>query len=161
MQLTSLDKGHSLAVLDKESGQLLKHCQLCQDPCYKEVLDQSYSNELGQHCQGIGTGDKAGCKWVAEINTFHLTWYSNIPHHKCKEIIYTKVVCEIREGKEDKNCTRITVGGNLIFYPGDAGTNTALLELIKLMLNSVILHKGAQFSTIVLGRTTFRQTSRG
>jgi hypothetical protein len=27
-RLTSLDKGHSLAVLDKESGQLLKHCQL-------------------------------------------------------------------------------------------------------------------------------------
>jgi hypothetical protein len=59
-----------------------------------------------------------------------------------------KVVCEIREGKDDKNCNRITVGGNIIFYPGDAGTNTALLELIKLMLNSVISCKGARFSTI-------------
>jgi hypothetical protein len=58
------------------------------------------------------------------------------------------VVCEIQEGKDNKNHTRITVGGNLIFYPGDAGTNTALLELIKLMLNSVILRKGSQFSTI-------------
>jgi hypothetical protein len=36
----------------------------------------------------------------------------------------------------------------LSFYPGDAGTNTASLELIKLVLNSVILRKGAQFSTI-------------
>ncbi len=27
-RLTTLDEGHSLAVLDKESGQLLKHCQL-------------------------------------------------------------------------------------------------------------------------------------
>jgi hypothetical protein len=59
-----------------------------------------------------------------------------------------KVVCEIREGKDDKNHTRITVGGNLIFYPGNAGTNTALLELIKLVLNSVISCKGAQFLTI-------------
>jgi hypothetical protein len=59
-----------------------------------------------------------------------------------------KVVCEIREGKDDKNCNRITIGGNSIFYPGDAGTNTALLELIKLMLNSVISCKGAQLSTI-------------
>ena len=59
-----------------------------------------------------------------------------------------KVVGEIQEGKDNGNYTRITVGGNLIFYPGDAGTNTALLELIKLMLNSVILRKGAQFSTI-------------
>jgi hypothetical protein len=32
--------------------------------------------------------------------------------------------------------------------PGDAGTNTVLLELIKLMLNSVISSKGALFSTI-------------
>ncbi len=57
-------------------------------------------------------------------------------------------MCEIQEGKDDINCTRITVGGNLIFYPGDAGTNTATLELIKLMLNSVISCKGARFSTI-------------
>ncbi len=60
-----------------------------------------------------------------------------------KEIIYRKVVCEIWEGKDDKNFTRITVGGNLIFYPGNVGTNTASLELIKLMLNSVISRKGA------------------
>jgi hypothetical protein len=88
-------------------------------------------------------GIKAGGKQVAGTNTFHLTHYSNIPHHKCKESIYTKVVCEVQKGKDDKNCTRITVGGNLIFYPGDAGTNTASIELIKLMLNSVILRKGA------------------
>ncbi len=68
--------------------------------------------------------------------------------YKCKEIIYTKVVCEIHEGKDDKNCTRITVAGNLLFYPGNAGTHTASLDLIKLMLNNVILLKGAQFSTI-------------
>ncbi len=58
------------------------------------------------------------------------------------------MVCEIREGKDDENCTRITVGGNLICYPGDSGTNTASLELIKLMLNSVILRKEARFACI-------------
>jgi hypothetical protein len=58
------------------------------------------------------------------------------------------VVCEVREGKDDENRTRITVGGNLICYPGNTGTNTALLELIKLMLNSVISRKGARFACI-------------
>ena len=58
------------------------------------------------------------------------------------------MVCEIREGKDDENRTRITVGGNLICYPGNAGTNTALLELIKLMINSVISRKGARFACI-------------
>jgi hypothetical protein len=47
------------------------------------------------------------------------------------------VACEIQEGKDDKNCTRI-------IYPGNAGTNTASLELIKLMLNRVISRKGVQ-----------------
>jgi hypothetical protein len=91
---------------------------------------------------------KAGGKRVAGTNTFHLLTFADIPHHKRKEIIYTKVVCEIPEGKDDENCTRITVGGNLICYPGDSGTNTASLELIKLMLNSVISRKGAWFSCI-------------
>jgi hypothetical protein len=57
-------------------------------------------------------------------------------------------VCEIWEGKDDKNCTRITVRENLSFYPSNAGTNTASLELIKLMLNSVISCKGAQFACV-------------
>jgi hypothetical protein len=77
-----------------------------------------------------------------------LITFADIPHHKRKEIIYTKVVCEIREGKDDENCTRITVGGNIICYPGDSGTNTALLELINLMLNSVISRKGGRFACI-------------
>ena len=112
------------------------------------MWDCSYSNKLGRLCQGIGTGNKAGGKRVAGTNTFHIIAYANIPYHKQKEIIYTKVVCEVREGKDDVNRTRITVGGNLICYPGDAGTNTASLELLKLMLNSVISRKDARFACI-------------
>ncbi len=59
-------------------------------------------------------------------------------------------MCEVCKGKDDENHTRITVGGNLICYPGNAGTNTASLELIKLMLNSVISRKGARFACIDL-----------
>ncbi len=94
-KLSTLDKRHSLLVLDQESGQLLEHRQLQQDPCYKEVWACSYSNEPRHLCQGIGTGDKTGGKQVAGTNTFHLIPYLDIPHQKCKEIIYTKVVCEI------------------------------------------------------------------
>jgi hypothetical protein len=147
-KLAILDDGDALAVLDRESGKLLEHRQLRKDPRYKTVWDRLYANELGRLCQGIGTGKAAGGKRVAGTNTFHLITFADIPHHKRKEIIYTKVVCEIHEGKDDENRTRITVGGNLICYPGNAGTNTASLELIKLMLNSVISRKGAQFACI-------------
>jgi hypothetical protein len=139
--LTILNNSDALAVLDRNTGKLLEHRQLRKDPCYKTVRDHSYANELGHLCQGVGTGDKVGGKRVAGTNTFHLIAYADILHQKQKQIIYMKVVCEVRKGKDDENhenCTRITVGGNLICYPGNAGTNTALLELIKLMLNSVV-----------------------
>jgi hypothetical protein len=35
----------------------------------------------------------------AGTNTFHLIPYSDIPHHRRKEIIYTKEVCKIERGK--------------------------------------------------------------
>ncbi len=48
------------------------------------------------------------------------------------------VVCEVRSDKDDLDRTRIFIGGNRICFPGDVGTNTALLELVKLLLNSVL-----------------------
>ncbi len=58
------------------------------------------------------------------------------------------VVCEVRPEKENPDRTRITIGGNRICYPGNVGTNTASLELVELLLNSVLSRKGARFSTI-------------
>jgi hypothetical protein len=60
------------------------------------------------------------------------------------------VVYEACPEKDDPDRTRITIGGNRICYPGDVGTNTASLEPIKLLLNSVLSRKGAWFSTIDL-----------
>ncbi len=81
-KLTILDDGDALAVLDCESGKLLEHHQLRKDPRYKMVWDRSYANELGRLCQGIGTGNKAGGKRVADTKTFHLITFADIPHHK-------------------------------------------------------------------------------
>ncbi len=60
------------------------------------------------------------------------------------------VVCEVRPEKDNPNRTRITIGGSRICFPGDVGTNTASLELFKVLLNSVLSRKGARFSTINL-----------
>ena len=60
------------------------------------------------------------------------------------------VVCEVRPDKDNPDHTRITIGGNRICYPGDVGTNTASLELFKLLLNSVLSCKGMRFSSINL-----------
>ena len=58
-----------------------------------------------------------------------------------------KVVCEVQEGKDDENRTRITVGCNLICYPDDAGTNTASLELIN-SLTAIDAHERQLFNEL-------------
>ena len=55
------------------------------------------------------------------------------------------VVCEVKPHKEDPNRTRITVTGTQIFYPGDVGTPTGSLELVKLIINSVLPRRNARF----------------
>ena len=55
------------------------------------------------------------------------------------------VVCEVRLQKEDPNPTRITVTGSRICYSGDIGTPTGYLNLFKLMINSVLSRRNAQF----------------
>ncbi len=51
----------------------------------------------------------------------------------------------MRTEKIDPYRTRATMGGNLINYPDDVGTQIATLLLIKIFLNSVISTKGAKF----------------
>jgi hypothetical protein len=146
--LEKVDCPSALSVLDPTTGDFLKHCQLCHDPRYKTTWDTSYANKLGRLCQGIGSGPTLNSQRVAGTNTFCLIDYNNIPLHKHKEICCTMVICKVRPEKDDPDCTCITIGGNRICYPGDVGTNTALLVLVKLLLNSVLSRKGARFSTI-------------
>ena len=57
------------------------------------------------------------------------------------------MVYKVRPEKADPDRTQITIAGNRICYPGDVGTKTAPLELVKLMINSVLSRKGAKFCT--------------
>ena len=56
------------------------------------------------------------------------------------------MVCEVRPQKDDPNRTRITVAGSNIHFPGDVGTPTASLDLVKLLLNSVLSRRGEKFA---------------
>ena len=80
-------------------------------------------------------------------NTFHVLRYEDIPHERRQGVAFSKVVCNVRPEKADPDRTRITIAGQNITYPGDVGTKTASLDLIKLILNSVLSRKGAKFVT--------------
>ena len=50
--------------------------------------------------------------------------------------------------KDEPNRTRFTVGGDRINYPGEVAMPTADMLVAKILFNSVILTRGAQFMTI-------------
>jgi hypothetical protein len=43
-----------------------------------------------------------------------------------KDVMYGSFSCNFKPNKEEKECTRLTVGGNRINYPDDCSTPTAL-----------------------------------
>ena len=75
---------------------------------------------------------------------------NKIPKNRQRDVTYGRIVCDVREGKSEKNRIRLAVGGNIINYPGDVGTPTACLLTVKLLVNIVVSTAGAEFMTLVI-----------
>ena len=75
----------------------------------------------------------------------HTIW--KIPQDKRKETTYTPVVYEVLPQKENLNKNQIKIIGNHIFHPRDTGTDTASLEILKLLLNRFLSQKGANIGS--------------
>ena len=78
-------------------------------------------------------------------DTFYVIKVEDVPKDCIKKICYTSVVCELRPGKKEPNCTQITICGINVCYPGDVGTNTASTELFKLNINSMLSRAGSKY----------------
>ena len=72
----------------------------------------------------------------------------DLPAARWKDVTYGRIVVKYRPEKSDPNRVRLTVGGNRINYPGDCVTPTTDMLTVKLLLNSVIFAKGANFMSI-------------
>ena len=71
-----------------------------------------------------------------------------IPKEKVPEVrtvTYGIIVAEIQPQKTEAYCKGITVGGNLINFPGNFTTPTSDLTTAKLIFNSVLSTKNAKF----------------
>jgi hypothetical protein len=60
--------------------------------------------------------------------------------------MYAHIVIDHQPQKDNPNCVRITVGGNLINYPYELTTRTADMVSAKIMRNSMVSTPGAKFS---------------
>jgi hypothetical protein len=55
-----------------------------------------------------------------------------------RKVTYGSFVVDIKDHKDEKERTRLTVGGDQIEYPGDKSTCTAGLTTQKIIINNVI-----------------------
>ena len=85
---------------------------------------------------------------VKVTNTISFIKKEKVPQNIFREVAYSRIVCDVREGKSEKNRTRLTVGGEKIKYPVNCGTPTANLFTSKLLLNSVISTVGENLMTL-------------
>jgi len=122
------------AVLDDDTGDLIEYRHLIKHPKYKDTWSNSFGKEI---------------RWVATTTeTIFFISKTDIPQDRKGDETYGRIVCVYREGKKDTYRTRITIGGNLINFPGDCGTPTADLITVKLLFNSIISTPNAKFMYI-------------
>jgi hypothetical protein len=119
------------AVICPETGKSLKHQELLTKLRYKIKWMRSTANEINR---------------LYNTNTIRFTRRSDIP--KGRKVTYGSFVVDIKDHKEEKERTRLTVGGDQIKYPGDKSTRTAGLTTEKILINSVISTPGAKFLVI-------------
>ena len=101
---------------------------------------------MGRLWQGVGVVSDGKGKRFDGTSTFHVIRYEDIPPDCLKETTSTSIVYKVLPQKKNHNCTFITIMVNCICYPGDTGTNTASLELVKLAINSVLSYRGTKIS---------------
>jgi hypothetical protein len=119
------------AVICPETGKSLKHQELITKLRYKIKWMRSTANEINR---------------LYNTTTIRFIRSSDIP--KGRKVTYDSFVVDIKDHKEEKECTRFTIGGDQIEYPGDKSTRTAGLTTTKILINSVISTLGAKFLVI-------------
>ena len=126
------------SVVCPDTGKDLEYRQLLQhpNPTVQAAWQLSSANEFGRLAQGIGTR-------IQGTNTIFFIPKSKIP--STNYATYARFVCTYRPNKSEPNRTRLTVGGNLIQYPGDVSTRTADLTPAKIHLNSTISDPHAKY----------------
>jgi len=112
-------------------------------PELREVWMKAMCKELGNIAQGYSDGECINEKGTNTVRFLTHEEIKAIP--KDRKITYARIVVDYCEQKDDPNRVRITVGGNLIDYPGELTTRTADLTTTKLMWNSVISTEGARY----------------
>lgn len=128
-------------VFDVDTGKTLQYRQLLKDPRYKPIWTKSAANEFGRLMKGI--------RDIKGTETMEAIYKHEIPAGRT--CTYGRFVCEERPQKAEVARTRLTLGGNLIDYPGNKSAPTANITTYKIHCNDVISTPNARCVDADLG----------
>jgi hypothetical protein len=115
--------------------------KLMHDPATAKVWQTAFGKDFGGMAQGCNkTGQKG-------MNAMFVMAHNEIKHALAAKnfFTYANPVVDYRPQKEDPHRIRITAGGNLIDYDGNASICTVNLNTVKLHWNSVISTENARY----------------
>jgi hypothetical protein len=135
----AIEQHYANAVIDPATGRALTYEDLVKDPKTRNLWSNAMTKELARLAQGLD-GLTEGTNTVVYMTHDEI---QQIP--KDRTVTYARTVVDFRPQKTDPNRVRITVGGNLITYPGEVTTRTADMVTSKILWNSVVSTPGAKY----------------
>jgi hypothetical protein len=123
-------------------GEFLKYRHLIANQITRATWQHSYGNKIRCLAQGMPG-------WNTGTNIIVFIKKNQVPHNRTKDVTYGYITCLIRPEKiEEPNQIGLVAGGDRVRYPGDAGTPTADLLTVKLLINSTISTPNAKYMTM-------------
>jgi hypothetical protein len=119
---------HANAVIHPVTGKEMEYSALMKDPRLQPLWTRGFGNECGRLFQGI--------RDIPGTDTCLFIELKNIPNER--KITYGKIVCDYKPHKQEKECVRLTVVGDIIDYSGDVATSTADITTFKILINSTL-----------------------
>ena len=124
---------------------MIEYRHLIADQETIDVWEKSSANEFYRLMKGLKRG-------IQGTETLKFIQKNEVPYHK--KVAYARLVCDYIPQKEEKERTRITVGGDRLDCQGGVSTKTAGLKTINLLLNSLVSSIWAKFMTADLKNST-------
>jgi hypothetical protein len=119
------------AVVHPVTGNQMEYMAIMKDPYLQPLWKRGFGNEAGRLFQGI--------RDIPGTYTCFFVELTNIS--KDRKITYSKIVCDYKPHKKEKEQVRLTVGGNRLDYSGDVATSTSNITTFKILIKSTLSTK--------------------
>jgi hypothetical protein len=127
------------SVVHPKTGKEMEYMALVKDPRLQPLWKRGFGNKVIRLFQGI--------RDIPGTDTCFFIKLTNIP--KDIQITYSKIFCDYKPHKKEKDRVRLTVGGDRLDYSGDVATSTADITTFKIIINSTL--STADYNELHLG----------